>query len=120
MSEQNQGMGASPSDWPKALFAVALLFSIFQIVTAAFHPVSTQVLRAVHVGFLLLLVFISFPAFGTRRPWQPLAWLLGLAGMATAIYQWYFEADLIQRSGDMTTGDMIIGITLIVLSLIHI
>jgi TRAP-type uncharacterized transport system fused permease subunit len=64
MSEQNNGLAASPSDWPKALFAVALLFSIFQIATAAFHPVSTQVLRAVHVGFLLLLVFISFPALG--------------------------------------------------------
>ncbi len=115
MSEQNNGLAASPSDWPKALFAVALLFSIFQIVTAAFHPVSTQVLRAVHVGFLLLLVFISFPGLGKGRPWQPLAWLLGLAGMATAIYQWYFEADLIQRSGDMTTGDMIVGLTLIVL-----
>ena len=114
MSEQNNGLAASPSDWPKALFAVALLFSIFQIVTAAFHPVSTQVLRAVHVGFLLLLVFISFPALGKGRPWQPLAWLLGLAGMATAIYQWYFEADLIQRSGDLTTGDMIVGLTLIV------
>lgn len=115
MSEQNNGLAASPSDWPKALFAVALLFSIFQIVTAAFHPVSTQVLRAVHVGFLLLLVFISFPALGKGRPWQPLAWLLGLAGMATAIYQWYFEADLIQRSGDLTTSDMIVGLTLIVL-----
>ena len=115
MSEQNNGLAASPSDWPKALFAVALLFSIFQIVTAAFHPVSTQVLRAVHVGFLLLLVFISFPALGKGRPWQPLAWLLGLAGMATAIYQWYFEADLIQRSGDLTSSDMIIGLTLIVL-----
>ncbi len=115
MSEQNNGLAASPSDWPKALFAVALLFSIFQIVTAAFHPVSTQILRAVHVGFLLLLVFISFPALGKGRPWQPLAWLLGLAGMATAIYQWYFKADLIQRSGDMTTSDMIVGLTLIVL-----
>ena len=115
MSEQNNGLSASPSDWPKALFAVALLFSIFQIVTAAFHPVSTQVLRAVHVGFLLLLVFISYPALGKGRPWQPLAWLLGLAGMATAIYQWYFEADLIQRSGDLTGADMVIGLTLVVL-----
>jgi TRAP transporter 4TM/12TM fusion protein len=35
--------------------------------------------------------------------------------MATAIYQWYFEADLIQRSGDLTSSDMIIGLTLIVL-----
>ncbi|MDG1583152.1 TRAP transporter permease [Pseudomonas sp. GOM6] len=115
MSEHHEGLSASPSSWPKALFAVALLFSIFQIVTAAFHPVSTQVLRAVHVGFLLLVVFISIPAFGSKRPFQPLGWLLGLAGMATAAYQWYFEADLIQRSGDLTSSDMVIGLVLIVL-----
>ena len=55
MSE-SKGLHASPSEWPRALFYVALLFSIYQIVTAAFHPVTSQVLRAGHVGFLLLLV----------------------------------------------------------------
>ncbi|MDI5875418.1 TRAP transporter permease [Shewanella xiamenensis] len=115
MSDSEQGLGASTSDWPKALFYTALIFSIFQIITAAFHPVSTQVLRATHVGFLLLVVFLSYPAVGKARPWQPLAWLLGLAGMATAAYQWIFEADLIQRSGELTDADMVIGVVLIVL-----
>ena len=114
MSE-SQGLHASPSEWPRALFYVALLFSIYQIVTAAFHPVSSQVLRAGHVGFLLLLVFLCYPARGNGKPFQPVAWVLGLAGFATFIYQWYFEADLIQRSGDMTTTDMVVGLTLIVL-----
>ncbi len=114
MSEQ-EGLNASPSQWPKTLFYVALAFSVYQIVTAAFHPVSSQVLRAGHIGFLLLLVFLCYPAVGSKRPFQPLAWILGLAGMATFGYQWYFEADLIQRSGDLTTGDMIIGLTLLVL-----
>ncbi|MEO4049138.1 TRAP transporter permease [Pseudomonas sp. CAU 1711] len=115
MSEHHDGLAANPRDWPKALFCVALLFTVFQIVTAAFHPVSTQVLRAVHAGFLLLIVFLCYPGVGQGRPWQPLAWLLGLAGMATAAYQWLFEADLIQRSGDLTQADMLIGLTLIVL-----
>ena len=114
MSEQ-QGLNVSPSQWPKTLFYVALLFSAYQIITAAFHPVSTQVLRAGHVAFLLLLIFLSYPARGASRPWQPLAWLLGLAGMATAFYQWHFEADLIQRSGDLTREDMFVGVLLIVL-----
>jgi TRAP transporter 4TM/12TM fusion protein len=115
MTEHNQGLAAHPGDWPKALFYVALLFSSFQIITAAFSPVSSQVLRAVHVGFLLLVVFLSFPADGKDKPWQPLAWLLGFAGMATAAYQWLFEADLIQRSGDLTDMDMAIGLLLTVL-----
>ncbi|MCQ4348081.1 TRAP transporter permease [Pseudomonas stutzeri] len=114
MSE-SQGMSASPSQWPRALFYVALLFSTYQIITAAFHPVTSQVLRAGHVGFLLLLVFLCYPARGNARPFQPLAWLLGLAGMATFAYQWLFEADLIQRSGELTSADMAIGLLLIAL-----
>lgn len=114
MSE-SQGLSASPSQWPKALFGVALLFSTYQIVTAAFPLVSSQVLRAGHVGFLLLLVFLCYPARGNGRPFQPLAWLLGLAGMATFAYQWIFEADLIQRSGDLTDSDMVVGLLLIAL-----
>ncbi|MGE4406916.1 TRAP transporter permease [Pseudomonas sp.] len=113
--QQEQGLAGSTADWPKALFYVALLFSVYQIVMAAFHPVSSQVLRAGHVGFLLMLVFLSFPAHGNGKPWQPLAWVLALAGMGTAFYQWYFEGDLIQRSGDLTTLDFYVGIALIVL-----
>ncbi|WP_460068607.1 TRAP transporter permease [Pseudomonas sp. S1_A06] len=115
MSEDQHGIATDPRDWPKTLFYVALLFSVFQIVTAAFSPVSSIVLRAVHVGFLLWVVFLSYPAYGKQRPWQPLAWVLSLGGVATALYQWVFEADLIQRSGDLTTADMIIGVILIVL-----
>lgn len=115
MSEIQPGIPADPRDWPRTLFYVALLFSVFQIVTAAFAPVSSQVLRAVHVGFLLWVVFLSYPAHGTGRPWQPLAWVLSLAGITTALYQWIFEADLIQRSGDLTVTDLVVGIVLIVL-----
>ncbi|MGE8180516.1 TRAP transporter permease [Pseudomonas mandelii] len=115
MSEDHHGIAANPRDWPKTLFYVALLFSVFQIVTAAFAPVSSQVLRAVHVGFLLWVVFLSYPAYGRARPWQPLAWILSLAGITTALYQWFFEADLIQRSGDLTTADMVVGLILIAL-----
>ncbi|HBS79758.1 MAG TPA: C4-dicarboxylate ABC transporter [Pseudomonas sp.] len=113
--QQEEGLAGSAADWPKALFYVALLFSIYQIVMAAFHPVSSQVLRAGHVGFLLMVVFLYFPAGGNGRPWQPLAWVLALAGMGTAFYQWYFEADLIQRSGDLTTLDFAVGVLLIAL-----
>ncbi|WP_434679204.1 TRAP transporter permease [Pseudomonas sp. R1-18] len=115
MSEETHGIAANPRDWPRTLFYVALLFSVFQIVTAAFSPVSSQVLRAVHVGFLLWVVFLSYPAYGTNRPYQSVAWLLSLAGICTAAYQWYFEADLILRSGDLSELDMVIGLVLIVL-----
>ncbi|KAI2684088.1 TRAP transporter permease [Pseudomonas sp. TNT3] len=115
MSEDHHGISANPRDWPKTLFFVALLFSIFQIFTAAFSPISSQILRAVHVGFLLWVVFLSYPAYGRKRPWQPLAWVLSLASITTALYQWIFEADLIQRSGDLTLADTVLGLLLIAL-----
>lgn len=115
MSETQPALTGQVSEWPKALFTVALLFSIFQIVTAAYHPISTQVQRAGHVGFLLMLIFLSFPAYGRERPQPLLAWILAALGMSTAFYQWIFEADLIQRSGELTTADLVIGLTLIVL-----
>ena len=46
----------------RAIFWVALLFSSFQLITAAFSPLSSQVVRAVHVGFVLLLIFTLYPA----------------------------------------------------------
>ena len=113
MSETAQGLQADTHRWPPSLFVVALAFSTFQIATAAFPLISTQVLRAVHVGFLLLVVYLSYGGVGHRRPWQPLAWLLGLVGMATAAYQWYFEGELIQRSGELTTEDLVVGLVVI-------
>lgn len=115
MNDPQQGLETKPNEWPKALFYVALAFSIYQIITAAFHPVSSQVLRAGHVGFLLMLVYLAFPLRGRGTPWQPMAWLLAAAGMFTAFYQWYFEADLILRSGDLSTADFVVGIMLMAL-----
>jgi TRAP-type uncharacterized transport system fused permease subunit len=45
-----------------AVIAVALCFSSYQLVVAAFHPLSSLVMRSLHVGFLLLLTFLLYPA----------------------------------------------------------
>ena len=39
---------------PRAVFWIAIAFSSFQVYTAAFSPLSSQVVRAIHVGFVLL------------------------------------------------------------------
>ncbi|VCU68338.1 Sialic acid TRAP transporter permease protein SiaT [Pigmentiphaga humi] len=103
--------GPEPAVLAGALFYVAVAFSAFQIVTAAFSPLSSTVVRAVHVGFLLLMVFVLHPPAG--RKW--LGWAIGAVAFLTGLYQWYFEADLIQRAGDVTSLDMAVGIVLILL-----
>ncbi|MCL4757679.1 MAG: TRAP transporter permease [Rhodocyclaceae bacterium] len=94
----------------RALFLIAVAFSLFQIVVAAWHPLSSQVVRAIHVGFLLLLTFTLLQHWlpGGRRV-APLAWLLGLSAFGLAFYHWIFESDLIVRAGDPTTADIVVG-----------
>ena len=94
-----------------ALFWVAVAFSTFQIVTAAFSPLSSTVVRAVHVGFLLLVTFVLYPPL--RQRW--LGWGIGAVAFATGLYHWVFEAELVQRAGELTSADMAVGVLVIVL-----
>ena len=99
-----------------AIFWIALAFSSFQLWTAAFSPLSSQVVRAIHVGFVLLMVFALRPGFRAEGRGQPvLAWMLGLTGFAFSFYHWIFEADLTARAGDLTRADWVIGTVTIVL-----
>ncbi|MDP2680523.1 MAG: TRAP transporter permease [Rhodoferax sp.] len=103
----------------RAIFWVALLFSSFQLITAAFSPLSSQVVRAVHVGFVLLLIFALFPPFEFSdrhaAKGRVLGWLLGLTGFVFSLYHWVFEADLTQRAGELIAMDWVIGVVTVVL-----
>jgi TRAP transporter 4TM/12TM fusion protein len=96
----------------------ALAFSAYQLTVAAFAPLSSLITRSLHVGFLLLIAFLLYPA--ARRGKQltriPLLdWLLAATGFALAFYQWVFESDLIQRAGDPTVVDLAVGTVTVVL-----
>jgi TRAP transporter 4TM/12TM fusion protein len=93
------------------LTGLALVFSSYQLMVAAFHPFSSLVTRAFHVGFLLALTFILYPAWkrADRSRVSLPDWLLAGLGFALSSYQWFFEGDLIQRAGDPTMLDMVVG-----------
>lgn len=103
-----------------ALFGVAILFSSYQLWMAAYHPLSSQVIRAIHVGFVLLMVFALSPPFKNASPslarWgRILGWVLGITGFVFSLYHWVYEADLTQRAGDLIPMDWVIGVTLVLL-----
>lgn len=89
----------------------ALSFSTYQIVVAAFHPFSSLVIRAIHVSFLVMLIFVFYPASkgGSRKsiPWYDV--LLAAVGFALGFYHLLFEGDLIERSGDPNTADLVVA-----------
>ena len=103
----------SPLGSSRFILAVAIAFSTFQIITAAFSPLSSSIVRAVHVGFLLLLIFCSTRT--TNTPLRVGSWLLGIIGFVLAFYHWIFEGDLIERAGTPTTVDMIVGVITVLL-----
>ena len=97
--------------------AVAIAFSIYQLDVAAFSPLSSQVTRSLHVGFLLLLTYLLYPAT-KKGDLQRIAWwdvLLGAGAFALGFYHWIFEADLIQRAGEPTMTDLVVGIAVVAL-----
>jgi TRAP transporter 4TM/12TM fusion protein len=94
-----------------ATFA-ALTFSAYQISVAAFHPFSSLIIRALHVSFLLLLIFLLYPARSSGRTDRKVPWydaLLAILGFALGFYHMIFEADLIEHSGDPNTADLVVA-----------
>jgi TRAP transporter 4TM/12TM fusion protein len=96
--------------------AIAIAFSTFQMYTAAFNPLSSIVVRSVHVGFLTLLAFVLYPGWrGAARTRVPvLDWLLGLSAFVLGLYQWVFETDLILRAGEPNLPDLVAGTLIVV------
>jgi TRAP transporter 4TM/12TM fusion protein len=90
---------------------VALAFSTFQLVIAAFAPLSSLPTRAIHVGFLLALAFLIHPA-SKKADRRRIAWqdaLFAAVAFGLALYHLFFEADLVVRSGDPSTADLVVG-----------
>ena len=95
----------------RVIYGVGVAFALFQLWTATFNPLSSLVVRSIHVGFLLLMAFLLLRAReGGRRdriPWYD--WCLGVLAFAIGLYHWVFEHDLILRSGDPTALDLWVG-----------
>jgi len=101
------GMGAGA----KLLFAIAVAFSAFQLWTAAYSPLPSQVVRSIHVGFLLLLLFGLYGnALPRRSPAWWTMWGAALLSFAISLYHWVFYQDLVIRAGEPILQDIIVGV----------
>ena len=96
---------------------VALAFSVYQLIIAAFAPLSSLPTRSIHVGFLLALAFLIYPIsrHASRRRIAVYDAALALVAFVLALYHLVFEAALIQRSGDPSTADLVVGSVFVIL-----
>ena len=101
------------------LLAAAVAWSLFQLWYVSPLPFITSVLqvnnfeaRAIHLGFAVLLTFLSFPAWrnapADRVPWYD--WLLALGGAFCASYPFWFYEALALRPGKPTQLDIIVAV----------
>jgi TRAP transporter 4TM/12TM fusion protein len=96
---------------------VAVAMSLFHLY-AAYAIIPAQILRAVHLGFVLFLLFLIFPAskrFSDRIRWFDVA--LALLGVATIAYLLVDFDEFIERAVTPTRLDLFFGVALIVLVL---
>jgi TRAP transporter 4TM/12TM fusion protein len=93
----------------RPLFWIAIAFCTFQIVTAAYSPLPSQIVRAIHVGFLVLTVFGIAAERTDALVAKGALWAAGALAFALAFYHWVFQAELILRAGDPSAVDLAVG-----------
>ncbi|SDI47621.1 TRAP transporter permease [Natribacillus halophilus] len=97
---------------------IAVSMSLYHLITAfTGPPVPTLVHRALHVSFILILVFILFPptkkARRDRLPFYDIG--LALLSIPSTIYLFVNYEDIVTRGGLPITEDIIMGTLLVIL-----
>ncbi|WP_321449877.1 TRAP transporter permease [uncultured Cohaesibacter sp.] len=114
--------------WPLTLITAAILFllSCYHYYTAGFGIPQATVHRGLHLGVTLLVVFLSFSAFGKKivtPSWNApfglplLDWALAIAGVLSALYVPWIYSELAFRVGNPLPIDIFMGTVMIVVLL---
>jgi len=116
--EQEEGAARHFTGWTdRAITTIAVAMSLFHLY-AAQAIIPAQILRAIHVAFVLFLCFLLFPAakrFRDRVQWVDLA--LSVLGVAVIVYLLIDFDAFIERAVTPTGWDLLFGVTLIALVL---
>ena len=103
----------------KIVSVIAILFACFQLYTAIFGILPAQLQRSAHLAFILVLVYLLYPARDKSNKVK-FGWLdicLATLGAGVALYLTFNFETLLLRAGDQSTFDIIIGIIAIIMVL---
>jgi TRAP transporter 4TM/12TM fusion protein len=128
LAEEEEGVGRLPKGPSRFVIpTVAVIWSLFQLSIASWLILDTVFIRAIHLGFALLIVFLNYPLL--KKPRLGLKFLSAtdkipifdyiIAFIATfsAIYIVIDFGGIMGRIGSPITRDVVIGLTLTVLLL---
>jgi TRAP transporter 4TM/12TM fusion protein len=127
-ARKEQAVGRIPAGAPKYIISiVAVFWSLFQLSIASWLILDTLFIRAIHLGFAILIVFLSFPLL--KKPRLGLRFLSAtdripildyIAGTLAALSAVYIVLDyhgIAMRHGDPITRDIVVGLVLVILLL---
>lgn len=116
--------------WQKLLVpSIALIWSLFQLSLSSWLLLDSTYIRAIHLTFALLIVFLSYPMFKRDINIPGLRWLgekhgipwpdFVLAGIASgaALYLAIDYEGIANRIGRASDLDIVVGITLVLILL---
>ena len=82
--------GFGPRGWSMLAYGVGIAFAVFQLYVAAFNYLPSQVVRGIHVGFLILLTFGLIGNFTAKsNAGRAAGWLIGGIGFLCGLYHGY-------------------------------
>lgn len=100
--------------WP-GLLAWLPLALVIELLARFDGSVPNQVLRSLHVGFLMVVAGGLLYVHRSSTPLQKTVSLgIILVGAIVALYQWYFYADLLLRTGALNGLDVALGVIVLV------
>ena len=130
MMQDSETGSRNPQGWQAWVIPlIAGMWSIFQISLADILLLQAVYIRAIHLAFAIVLVYLSYPIFKKRRLKGPLSvltdktrirwvdWLLAGTACAASLYLAVFYDELAMRQGSPTVTDIVVGVVLIVLLL---
>ena len=128
MAEEEEGVGRRPEGWSKYVIpTIAVIWSFFQLAIAKWIVMDSTFVRAIHLGFALLIVFLNYPLlkkprFGlkflsTTSHIPVIDYIIAVIAALSALYIALDYSGLTIRYGSPILRDIIVGVTLVILLL---
>lgn len=129
MAEEEEGGFRHLTGWDRWVVpAIAVFWCLFQLSIASWLLIDTVIIRAIHLGFAMLIAFMSYPALKKSRKgmWSFLSsrtriplfdYIMAILGCLTAIYIWLDYSGMASRQGAPLTRDIVIGMALVIILL---
>ncbi len=128
MAEKEEGLGRRPSGFTQYIIpTIAVCWSLFQLSIASWLILDSTFIRAIHLGFALLIVYLNYPIFkkprfgldflSTKTRIPVFDFIIGIIAAFSALYIAIDYEGLTFRYGDPILRDVVIGVLLVILLL---